>query len=77
MSNGIKNGSGKLGLFAPVMQYGFAGFCVVLLGMICWMQQRSDANFDKLLQMQGQTNQVIERNTAAIGELSRVVHDKL
>lgn len=68
---------GPLKILQPVVQYGFAGLCVLLLAMIGWQMHCNDQRFDKLLDMQRETNQVIERNTAAIGELSRVVHDKL
>lgn len=71
------NAGGRSPIWQPVMQYGFAGLCVLLLGMIGWQQHRMDQRFDRLLEIQRETNQVIERNTAAIQELARVVHDKL
>ena len=76
MSNSLP--SGRLALvLQPVIQYGFAGLSVLLLAMICWMQHGVDRRFDNILELQRETNQVIERNTAAIQELSRLVHDKL
>ena len=67
----------RLSIFQPVIQYGFAGMAVVLLMFIGWMLHANEQRFNKLLDLQRETNQVIERNTAAIQELSRVVHDKL
>jgi len=76
MSNSLP--FGQLGpILEPVIQYGFAGLSVLLLAMIRWMQRGADRRFDKILDFQRETNQVIERNTAAIQELSRLVHDKL
>ncbi len=73
MSTG--NGT-RFSILRPMMQGGFAGMCGVLLGILVWMMNKNDQRFDKLLEMQSQTNQVIERNTAAIVELSRVVHSR-
>lgn len=66
----------KLPLLSPIMQYGFAGTTAVLLGIICWMIDRTDQRFDKVIEMQKATNQVIERNTAAIASLADVVHSQ-
>ena len=60
-------------ILQPIMQYGFAGMTAVLLGIVVWMVDRSDCNFDKVIEMQRQTNQVIERNTAAIAALADLV----
>lgn len=60
-------------ILQPIVQYGFAGMTAVLLGIVVWMVDRSDCNFDKVLEMQRQTNQVIERNTAAIAALADLV----
>jgi hypothetical protein len=65
--------NGKLNVLQPVMQYGFAGVTAVLLGIVVWMVDRSDRKFDQMLAMQQQTNQVIERNTAAIVKLGELV----
>lgn len=62
------------GILQPIMQYGFAGMCAVLLGIVVWMVDRSDQRFDKVLEMQKATNAVIERNTAAIANLADAVH---
>ena len=67
----------KFSILQPMMQYGFAGMCAVLLGILVWTMNRNDQRFDKVLEMQKETNLVIERNTAAIADLARVVHDKL
>ena len=68
--------NGKSWLSTPMMQYGFAGTTAVLLGIVVWMVDRADARFDKVLEMQSETNQVIERNTAAIANLADVVHNQ-
>ncbi len=70
------NGS-KFSLLQPVVQAGFAGFSVLLLGIVCWQVNNADACMKSMMHTQVKTNQVIERNTAAINELSRVVHNKL
>lgn len=43
----------------PIIQYGFAGMCVVLLGILVWL-------ISKLLAILEKTNQVIAANTEAI-----------
>jgi hypothetical protein len=56
------------------MQYGFAGMTAALLGIVVWMVDRGDCKFEQMLQSQRETNQVIERNTAAIEALKDVVY---
>ena len=58
------------------MQMGFAGLSVILLAIICWLIHSKDITLDKVMELQRETNRVVERNTAAMQELSRVVHDK-
>lgn len=72
-------GNGKLGMaiLKPFFQAGFAGLCVVLLGIIVWRMQCADEQFSRLMLHQAKTNTVIEHNTSAIRDLSRVVMDKL
>ena len=70
MSNG-----NKLTILQPIMQYGFAGMCAALLGIVVWMVDRGDCRFDTILEMQRETNQVIERNTAAIATLADSLHN--
>ena len=74
--NGFLSKAGKA-IFQPVMQGGFACFSVLLLAVVAWTIHTNNQRFDRLLDTQRETNQVIERNTAAIQELSRMVHDKL
>lgn len=64
----------KASILQPIIQYGFAGMCAALLGIVVWMVDRSDQRFDKVLEMQKETNQVIERNTAAIANLADAVY---
>jgi len=73
----MANGNGKFNILQPIFQYGFAGLCGVLLIIMCWQMNCRERQYDKLLEMQSETNQVIERNTSAIQELGRIVHDKL
>lgn len=64
----------------PVIQYGFLGFSVVLLGVVIWLIKR-------LLAVLEATNRIIAANTEAINDLTalttdllalnRSVHDKL
>ena len=67
-------------LLQPVIQYGFLGFSVVLLGVVIWLIKR-------LLAVLEATNRIIAANTEAINDLTalttdllalnRSVHDKL
>lgn len=77
MANSQMNKSTLPTLLQPIFQYGFAGMAAVLIAVIVWMMHCRNEQFDHLLQMQQQTNQVIERNTSAIEQLKQIVHDKL
>ncbi len=68
---------GKMSILHLIRQYGFAGMSAVLLGIVVWMVDRSDQRFDKVLDMQKETNSVIERNTAAIAQLCDMVYHEL
>jgi len=67
-------------VLSPIIQYGFAGFCAVLIAIIVWLIRR-------LLCVLEETNKIIARNTEAIADLNhstadllslnRQVHDKL
>ena len=46
----------------PVIQYGFAGLCLILLGFLAWLVKR-------LLGVLEQTTAVIKDNTQIIGTL--------
>jgi len=46
-------------LMTPIMQYGFAGFSVILLGILIWLVR-------ELLKVLKENNKVIATNTAAI-----------
>ena len=64
----------------PVVQYGFLGFSVVLLGVVIWLIR-------KLLDVLAANNKIIAANTAAIRDLmsttadllklNRSLHDKI
>lgn len=69
--------NGKLPILKPIFQYGFAGFAGLLLLIICWRMYVGDRQFRESMQLQAQTNAVIEQNTVAIRDLSRIVLDKL
>ena len=62
--------TGFLKLAEPFLQYGFAGYSVLLLGALLWMSSK----FVKVLM---ENNKVIERNTAAIASLSERTDDEL
>ena len=53
-------------IFSPVIQYGFAGFCVILLGIIIWMIKR-------LLGVLEKNSEVISANTNAIQNTQRTM----
>ena len=73
MANGNQP-TGLIGILSqPIAQLGFAGLCVALLGIIVWMISINESRIDKILQLQTETNKVIQGNTAAIQELSRMV----
>ena len=58
---------------APVLQYGFAGFCLLLLGVVVWQ-------FKQLLSVMRANNRVVASCTAAIaatGETSEQVRTEL
>ena len=54
----------------PVVQYGFLGFSVVLLGIVIWLMKR-------LLAVLEATNQIIAANTEAIKEVTTLTSDLL
>ena len=51
-------------IFTSSMQYGFAGFCAILMGVIVWLIRR-------LLDVLNQTNTVVADNTNTIRDLGR------
>jgi uncharacterized membrane protein YccC len=57
-------------MLAPIVQYGFAGFAVVLLAVLVWL-------IKQLLSLQEKTNRLIEANIEAIRELSNRTGDEL
>ena len=63
------------------MQYGFAGFCFVLIGLIFWMikdsrKTQNDQN-NRLLGVIEKNSEVIATNTAAVGNLLKQNNDSL
>jgi len=70
--NGILSKLGQA-IFQPVIQGGFAVFSVLLLALLTWMIYIDNQQFDKLLETQRETNQVVERNTAAFNEWRHIV----
>ena len=57
-------------LLEPMIQYGFAGFSAVLIGIIVWLIRR-------LLDVLEKTNTIIAANTAAIRDVSKMTNDEL
>ena len=67
-------------LIVPIVQYGFLGFCAVLLGIVVWL-------IKCLLNVLDATNEIIAANTEAIKDLTcmtsdlvrlnRSLHDKI
>lgn len=68
-------------IMEPIFQYGFAGMCTILLGIIVWLikvlTKTMEGQSTRLVDLQKKTNQVIDRNSSAIDKLTQVVHDKL
>jgi cell division protein FtsB len=54
----------------PVIQYGFLGFSVVLLGVVIWLIKR-------LLSVLDANNKIIAANTQAINDLTKMTGDLL
>ena len=54
----------------PVVQYGFLGFSVVLLGVVIWLIR-------KLLDVLAANNRIIAANTEAIRDLTNMTADLL
>jgi len=57
-------------LLQPVIQYGFLGFSVVLLGVVIWLIKR-------LLAVLDANNRIIAANTEAINDLTKLTGDLL
>jgi len=51
------------GLFQPIVQGGFAGMCVILLGIVFWMIR-------KLLDVLSKNTEAFAANTSAINRLN-------
>jgi hypothetical protein len=51
-----------LAILNPVIQYGFAGFCAILLAIIVWLMKR-------LMDLLEQNNRVLAENTGVIKSL--------
>jgi hypothetical protein len=49
----------SLTIMTPLLQYGFAGMCIILIGIIIWL-------ISKLLGVLEKTNNIIAENTKAI-----------
>jgi hypothetical protein len=45
----VEGGGGRMGVFKPIVQYGFAGFCAVLLAVTCWRMHCGDSQFSALI----------------------------
>lgn len=57
-------------IIQPVVQYGFLGFSVVLLGVVVWLIRQ-------LLDVLEANNRIIAANTSAIRELTSTTSDLL
>jgi len=54
----------SLTIMAPLLQYGFAGMCVILIGIIIWL-------INRLLGILEKTNNIIAENTSAISQVGQ------
>lgn len=57
-------------LLQPVVQYGFLGFSMVLLGVVIWLIKR-------LLGVLEATNRIVAANTEAINDMGALTRDLL
>ncbi|HPD31733.1 MAG TPA: hypothetical protein PLL20_17210 [Phycisphaerae bacterium] len=57
-------------MIQPVVQYGFLGFSVVLLGVVIWLIRQ-------LLEVLEANNRIIAANTEAIRDLTNTTSDLL
>ncbi len=57
-------------LLQPVVQYGFLGFSMVLLGVVIWLIKR-------LLGVLEATNRIVAANTEAINDMAALTRDLL
>ena len=57
-------------MISPIVNYGFAGFAAVLLGVVVWL-------IKKLLVVLERNSEVIVRNTEAIRDLTSMTSDLL
>lgn len=62
-------------MLTPVMQYGFAGFAVILAGIIVWLVRQFVKQNERLCSLLDRNNDVIEANTRAIEANTRAVLD--
>lgn len=53
-------------LLTPIVQYGFAGFCAILLGIVIWMIRVGE-------RMTHEVTKVVENNTATIEKVNDTV----
>ncbi len=53
-----------MGVLEPFIQWGFAGFAFILIGVIVWLVRN-------LLSVLERVAEVVERNTQVIGQLAR------
>lgn len=51
-------------IMSPLLQYGFAGFSIILLCILVWL-------INKLLKVLKDTNEVIAKNTMAIKQVDK------
>jgi hypothetical protein len=57
-------------LLSPIIQYGFAGFCAVLLAIIVWL-------VNKLLGVLRETNRIIEDNSRVIRKVEEQTAEEM
>ena len=57
-------------MLSPIVQYGFAGLCAVLLGIIVWL-------IKELLVSMRDTRMVLDKNNQVIADLSELTRDML
>ena len=58
-------------IMTPIIQWGFAGFCAVLLGVIVWQIKNDREDRNETNELFRRSTEVISENTATISELSQ------
>lgn len=77
----MANSNGPSGLLKwlsqPVAQMGFAGFAILLLGILVWRMHVEDRQVEELHALQRETNKAVVEFTVAVKTMAAVLDTKL